>query len=262
VLAFSWINLAAAEARAQAPCPGRNERRALVEDAVFKLLRDTAHVAAFSHGSERGFAFSLLGADEGYLGFLTLAEPCRAPKLYDSSCSGDAEGFWVERDRCLRLSCEGSRVGQMDVFMVMRPHRSPSLPHAFSYPTTRPAGSVTVQPNPHLRWRVDETQPGSVIVTGEIAQNLEFASSAGGSLEFRLSGSTVGSVRGSAVTLKVDLLFSSSEAGQEPLVAHVAVGSDHAAAGALTLGPQVVATIAGQFFADLAPSFAWTGGCP
>ena len=182
VLLFLFFGLQSATAQ-PAACPFTNSEKALVEDAINKFTLD----AIFSAGSgvfpggfptKVHFAYSstLLGQvrsaggkfDPGIREHASLIELCTKPKTFDRTCRSASgvpseERFWEEHDVCVEISCLAKGIYQAEIEWISLPDEKP----AFSYDATKQQ-EIIYNPSPSVTWRLDDTAPRRIIVTGDL----------------------------------------------------------------------------------------------
>lgn len=182
VLLFFCFGLQSATAQ-PAACPFTNFEKALVEDAINKFALD----AIFSSGSgvfpggfptKVHFAYSstLLGQvraasgkfDPGIREHASLTELCTAPKTFQRTCRSESgvpseERFWETHDVCVEISCQAKGIYQAEIEWISFPDEEP----AFRYDATKKQ-EIIYNPSPSVTWRLDDTAPRRIIVTGDL----------------------------------------------------------------------------------------------
>lgn len=237
--------------------------QAFLEGLVQNLAYDAQWVFTRSYDDSRGFAYSLIGVDEGYVGAVTLV-PNLPPGEYQPFCSfaddensGPPPPFWETRDRCTRLRVEAAGITVFDVYMTMRPHTLPDDRHAFDYEVAEPPGTITYDPNPLLSWRADVRDPENVVVSVELDLRPAFRDDDGAFIPLAHTGSVnaVGPALGNP-THTIQLAFSELIGDESPLLIGLTIEPEapFRADGTVVVEDETLATIGGT---GDALSFQW-----
>jgi hypothetical protein len=205
-------------------CPLTMQERSLLEQVVFKIVQDALFISENSHDTERAFSFSLLGVDQGYSGISFLAKTCTAATVYEPFCvetslpaNESKDPFWKIRDRCGRYICEKAGVDAVKVYFTMRPRTAPDDRHVFSYDTASPLKKIVYDPNPHIKWRFDETKTATMVVSTDFSHSVQMTTVANAKIDLSHQGKlTVVKTAGELQTLEMQLRF--------PMLASQAVG--------------------------------------
>lgn len=228
--------------------------RVFLQELVQNLAYDAQWVFTRTYGDSRGFAYSLIGVDEGYVGAVTLV-PNLPPGEYEPFCSfADDDGsdppppFWETRDRCIRLRVEAPGITVFDVYLTVRPHTLPADRHPFSYEVAEPSGTMMYDPNPLVSWRADVRDPGNVVVSVDLDLRPTFSGEDGPYIPLAHTGSisAVGSASGNP-THTIQLAFPELIGDESPLLIDLTIEPEapFRADGRVVVDDETLATIAG-----------------
>jgi hypothetical protein len=256
-LALLIISSGQASAAPQSPgpsCPLSALERQLVEEIVVKVLNDTIWVAQSAHGSERGFALSLVGVDAAHIGAVTRIGPCEKAKSFVPYCERD---FELPLVRCSRLACEAANVDTVEVSVSGgRPKYKQRT--ALQYATTAIPGSVVYNPFPSVVWRTVEVEPGTYAISSNVFRRTIFTPAGASALDLTHSGSIAVKVVGGEITsVEIDLAFPMLVPGEPQLVVDLSFDAAGDGSGAIRRGNELLATLSGHE----AVTIAWTGPC-
>lgn len=236
--------------------------RGLIEETTRENITGTIHTAKYAGPQARGFAIHLPGSKFGYVATATIqaATECPANKGAISYCESvqnpTDEPFWKDmHDRCVEFRCDGD-IGLVDAYLTMQPKKKLAEVHAFSYETAEPSGTAIYNPNPVVKWRVDQANPDAIEVMGALEANVKITPDDGSELiDFTHTGTLSATRSGADVTLvQVDLSFPELVLGDPPLTVSVAMAGP-VATGKVTRGDEVLATITED------KVFEWQGAC-
>lgn len=239
-------------------CPISTKAVPLIEEIVTESVMHGGHVTEYSHDMERGFAWTLVGREEGYIGFLTLAFPCTGPETFDVYCEyamlppGEAdEPFWEDHDKCLRLGCDAADVGWAEVYFTARPTADPLAPHRFEYELTSIDASAVADPNPVVRWTADTTDPAAIEVSADLDLALTVTPAGGDPIVLDHAGR----IEVAKADLEIDAISVELTFAGLGVTASVMMTSPDVATGSITLRGATLATVSGDLV------FTWAEGC-
>lgn len=237
--------------------------QALLEELVENLTLDAQWVFTLTFGDSRGFAYSLPGVDEGYIGAVTLA-PDLTPGAYEPFCAVGAldpgsplPSFWDIRNRCARLRVDEADLTFFDVYLTEKPHTEPDDRHPFRYDVPDPAGTITYDPNPLVSWRADVRDPANSSVSAQLDLRLTFDGEDGSQIRLAHTGSisAVGPEAGSPAH-SLELAFPELIGDESPLRVQLTIEAEapFRADGSVMVVGETLATIGGS---GGALSFQW-----
>lgn len=246
---------------AQAQCPVPIAARPYVEEVVVKLIFDTTFVTTNVHYRDRGFALSLFGIDNGYLGQLFLAQECTMATAYkptyDTGSSGNDK--WTSR---LQVVCETRSVEALKLAVASSPGKPLKNLNAFqllSYSAIRFPGTVTYEPFPNVSWRTIKLSEGNFVVNANVSHRLIFQPAAGAPVNLTHAATLSGRVANNEpLWAHVQAIFPSLLTSDRPLAVDIAMGKGGSASGMISSDGTTLATVSGTGFQ---PIITWQGDC-
>jgi hypothetical protein len=249
------ITSVSAAPRAQAPeCALTALERQLVEEIVTELFSDSVWVAESTHGIERGFALSLVGADLGNIGHVTRIGECSRAESFVPFCERDFEMPLV---RCSLLACEAAGVDTVEVSLSGGKPKYKKRT-TLQYDATTFTGTVVYDPFPTAVWRTVVTAPDTYAVSASLFRRPVVTPTGGAPIDLTHSGSVaIKVVAGEITSLEIDLAFPALVAGQPQVLADISFDGAGRGSGTLRRGEETLATFSG----DRSLVVTWTGAC-
>lgn len=183
----------------------------LLAQLVKHTKEAATRVVGSADGQEATAVFSVLGVDMRKGSNAHLAMPCEGERPASKpTCGSDFPGampFLGKFDTCFTQGCLGPKQSYADVYVTSDPSHLPDARAPISFPTMAPvpAGTVTYDPNPLVRWVTDATDPAAVRVKAELAQNVHIALDGEKPLDFSYEGVVEGVRTDGKYTMTIDL---------------------------------------------------------
>jgi len=247
-------------------CPLDDFQRGLIAEVITELLEDALWVTEMTHDLEQGSSLSLIGVNQAYRTTAFLVGECTEPQEFDPFCETAAlppteeqEPFWQTRDRCGQLACESAGIRLSTVYMTMWPRTNPDDRHVFTYATDDPPGNAAYDPNPFITWRVDETEPDTVLFDSSFEFHLTVTPTGNEAIELGYQGRyQAAKENDEIVELSLTVSFPSLLDGRE-VRGLLTLGDPDQIAGTISVDDEEVATFTRD--PGTQPGFVWSKAC-
>lgn len=228
--------------------------RQLVQEIVTELFSDAVWVAESTHGVERGFALSLVGADAGNIGHVTRIGTRDGAETFVPFCERD---FELPIIRCSRLACEATGVDTIEV-SVSGGKPKYKKRTTLEYAASTFAGTVVYDPYPTAIWRAVEHAPDTYSVSASLFRRPVATPTGGSPVDLTHSGSvTIKVVAGEITSLEMHLAFPALVASEPQILVDLSFDAKGVGTGSIRRGAEILATLAGN--RDL--TVIWEGTC-
>lgn len=199
----------------------------LIEELVIESMQAIGRATLITDpsGPVLGFGLPLPGVDFGIHGSGT-SFPGNPVGTGDPFCQhqfhSPGDPFWEGLDICQRLTKHSETSYSVEVYYTVQPITEPDEPHAFSYTTEEPAGTVNYDPNPLIRWDHDFSDPGLSVVTAAVDLSLTFEAPDGGMVDLSHTAAFEGHHHDNeGVILSVNLEIAANQLCDEAIAAWV-----------------------------------------